>query len=317
MSERVRFAVRDWDYITPLLLKDVTDPAIEPEIVRVPTLPDDFIAEGFDASEVSFSRYAQARTRGETEQFGVPFFLMRGFRHRCVIVMKDSPFTEFKHLKGRRIGVTGWQDSGNIWTREAIADGGPGIEEATWYAGRLTEKHAIEDRLGKFARPGRIMAVPDEKPMMAALEDGELDAVCTPFMPVGFFAADSKFRHLITDLRGAELAYYRRTGYVPGIHVLAFSEAYVAAHPGVPGKLQALIAAAQAMWLEKRRKYADTTPWIIDDLGVSGRELAPAWDAYGLEPNRVMITDFLNQMYTQQIIGRPATPEDVFPQLTG
>lgn len=313
MSEKIRFAVRDWDYVTPLLLGDIKSDTLQIDIERVNTLPDDFMSAGYDACEVSFSRYAQARARGEQNVVAVPNFLMRGFRHRCVIVNKNSSSKSFADLKGKNIGVTGWQDSGNIWTRAALANGGPKIEEAFWYAGRLTEAHPIEDRLGKFAEKDRIMAMPKEQPLMDALSDGFLDAVCTPFMPQGFFDSESAYRHLISDFRAAESAYYKLVGYVPGIHVLAFNARLITQKPWIAQELSHLLDKAQNVWLEKRRKYAETTPWIIDDLGYSACVLAPEWNKSGLENNRKMITDFLAQMFAQGIIDNAVKPEDVFP----
>ena len=63
---------------------------------------------------------------------------MRGFRHRCIITSRASPVARLEELKGGRIGVTGWQDSGNNWTRAALAQAGVVIEDVRWYAGRLT-----------------------------------------------------------------------------------------------------------------------------------------------------------------------------------
>jgi len=310
----VRLALRDWDYMTPLVLGDVRSERLDVQVDRVGTLPEDFARDPrYDASEISFSRYTTGRARGDTSIFGVPNFLMRGFRHRCIITARTSPLTRLEELKGKRIGVTGWQDSGNTWTRAALAQAGVDIEDVRWYAGRLTAAHPITDRLGPYARQGRIEAVPDERPMLDLLESGELDAVFTPFMPPGFFDRDSKFRHLLPDLHGAELAYFNAVGYVPGIHILGIKAAFAAEHPWLAQELSDLLDESQRVWLEKRRKYADTTPWIIDELGRCGRDLPGDWNASGLEPNRRMITDFLAEIRRQNLASTDLTPETLFP----
>jgi 4,5-dihydroxyphthalate decarboxylase len=311
---QVRLALRDWDYMTPLVLGDVRSDRIDVHVERVGTLPEDFASDPrYDASEVSFSRYTTGRARGETAVFGVPNFLMRGFRHRCIITARTSPLTRLEDLEGKRIGVTGWQDSGNTWTRAALAQAGVRIEDVRWYAGRLTEAHPIVDRLGPYARPGRIEAVPGERPMLDLLESGELDAVFTPFMPPGFFDRGSKFRHLVPDVHAAELAYFNTVGYVPGIHILGIKASFAAAHPWLPQALSDLLDESQRVWLEKRRKYADTTPWIIDELGRCGRDLPDGWNASGLEPNRRMIADFLSEIAKQNLADTDLTPESLFP----
>jgi 4,5-dihydroxyphthalate decarboxylase len=313
----VRLALRDWDYMTPLVVGDVASDRLDVQVDRVGTLPEDFANDPrYEASEISFSRYATARARGDAAVFGVPNFLMRGFRHRCIITARTSPLTRLQDLKGGRIGVTGWQDSGNTWTRAALAQAGVGIEDVHWYAGRLTEAHPIVDRLGPYARPGRIEAVPGERPMLDLLESGELDAVFTPFMPPGFYGRESKFRHLVTDLHGAELDYFDAVGYVPGIHVLGIKAALAARYPWLPQALSDLLDESQQVWLEKRRKYAETTPWIIEELGRSGRDLPEGWNASGLEPNRRMIADFLAEIRRQGLADTDLTPDTLFPAVS-
>jgi 4,5-dihydroxyphthalate decarboxylase len=313
----VRLALRDWDYMTPLVVGDVASDRFDVQVDRVATLPEDFANDPrYEASEISFSRYTTTRARGDAAVFGVPNFLMRGFRHRCIVTARTSPLTRLQDLKGGRIGVTGWQDSGNTWTRAALAQAGVGIEDVRWYAGRLTEAHPIVDRLGPYARPGRIEAVPGERPMLDLLESGELDAVFTPFMPPGFYGRESKFRHLVTDLHGAELDYFNAVGYVPGIHVLGIKAAFAARYPWLPQALSDLLDESQHVWLEKRRKYAETTPWIIEELGRSGRDLPESWNASGLEPNRRMVADFLAEIRKQGLADTDLTPDTLFPAVS-
>lgn len=315
VAVKVRLAVRDWDYLTPLVLGDVRSDRVELQVGRVATLPDLADDPRYDAGEVSFSRYTTGRLRGSRAIFGVPNFLMRGFRHRCIITRRDSTLTRLEDLAGKRIGLTGWQDSGNTWTRQVLARAGVGIEDAVWLVGRLTEDHPVTDRLAFYGRPGRIEAIPGERPMMALLDEGGLDAVFTPFMPPGFFGRNAAWRHLLVDLVAAERAYFDAVGYVPGIHILGLKAEVAAAHPWLAQELSDLVDRSQAMWLEKRRKYAETTPWIIDELGRSARALPADWNASGLEPNRRMIADFLDEVRRQGLADSPMTPDQLFPTI--
>ncbi len=318
MRITVRLAVRDWDYYTPLALGDVTSERLDVKVDRVGTLIGNVAADPHhDAAEMSFSRYASARANGETDVLGVPNFVMRGFRHRCIITARNSPVTRLEHLAGKKIGVTGWRDSGNTWTRAALSHAGVGIEDAFWYAGRLTEAHPITDRLDGFGRPGRIEAVPGERPMMQLLETGELDAVFTPFMPEGFFGPASKFRHVLTDFRAEELAYFHEVGYVPGMHLLGLKTSFVAEHPWLPEELSNLLDESQRVWLEKRRKYADTTPWIIDELGHVARDLPAHWNDSGFAVNERMVADFAEQLHLQGLTPMLLSPADLFPHHSG
>lgn len=318
MPFKLRLALRDWDYMTPLVLGDVSSRRLDIEVDRVGTLVSNIAKDdAHDAAEMSFSRYAQLRHDGDDSVVGMPNFIMRGFRHRCIITTKGSPIRKLSDLAGKKIGVTGWRDSGNTWTRAACRREGVGVEDAMWYAGRLTEAHPITDRLDGFGRPGRIEAVPGERPMVDLLKDGGLDAVFTPFMPKGFFDQDSPFRQVLNDYRSSEVAYFNDVGYVPGMHLIGFKPQIVEEHPWIMDELSALIDESQRMWLEKREKYADTTPWMIDELRRCASDLPPNWNVSGFAENEKMIADFAIELHEQKILPRVLTPAELFPSHAG
>lgn len=314
MTLTLRLALRDWDYMTPLVLGEVSSPRLDIKVDRVGTLVSHIGKdEAHDAAEMSFSRYSQLRIDGDHSVVGVPNFIMRGFRHRCIITTKDSPITELGQLAGKRIGVTGWRDSGNTWTRAALRREGVGVEDAFWFAGRLTQAHPITDRLDGFGRPGRIEAAPGERPMMDLLLEGQLDAVFTPFMPDGFFDAGSPFRQVLSDFRSAELQYFEDVGYVPGMHLIGIKAQMAADHPWLAAELSELIDESQRVWTAKRRKYAETTPWMFDELLKVASDLPANWSESGLDANRRMIVDFSQELHAQGILPRVLTPEELFP----
>lgn len=316
MTVTLRIATRDWDYLTPLLLGDVASKRLDLRIERVGTLvPDLAKAAQFDAAEMSFSRYVSLIADGSRDIVGIPCFIMRGFRHRCVITTEASRLEHLSQLKGKKIGVTGWRDSGNTWTRAALQREGVGVEDAYWFAGRLTAEHPITDRLDGFGRPGRIEAAPGERPMMELLQAGELDAVFTPFMPNGFFGSGSGFRQVLRDFRAAECAYYADVGYVPGMHIVGVKTDVAREHPWILDELSRLIDESQILWTAKRRKYAETSPWVIEELLLAARALAPDWNDSGLALNRRMIQDFAEALHLQGILPNPISAEQLFPGL--
>lgn len=314
MRVPIKIATRDWDYLTPLILGEISSDKVDLKVDRVGTLIRDLTAsETYDAAEVSFSRYTSAMAEGDRAIVGLPCFIMRGFRHRCIITTEASPMRALSDLAGKRIGVTGWRDSGNTWTRAALRREGVGIEDAFWFAGRLTANHPTVDRLDGFGRPGRIEAAPGDRPMMELLAEGELDAVFTPFMPDGYFENCSGFRQLLFDFPAAEKAYYDQVGYVPGMHIVAVKARLAEQHPWLPGELTRLVDESQRLWMSKRRKYSETTPWIFAELLRSARSLAPTWNDNGLGANFVMIEDFITELREQGILQTELTPHSLFP----
>ncbi|MDR0253663.1 MAG: nitrate ABC transporter substrate-binding protein, partial [Brucellaceae bacterium] len=72
MPVKLRIAVRDWDYLTPLALGDVRSEKLEVIVDRVGTLvshPGE--DEAHEASEMSFSRYVSLRDEGDTSIIGI------------------------------------------------------------------------------------------------------------------------------------------------------------------------------------------------------------------------------------------------------
>jgi 4,5-dihydroxyphthalate decarboxylase len=314
MRVPIKIATRDWDYLTPLIFGDVPSDRIELQVDRVGTLiPDLASSEIYDAAEVSFSRYTSAMAEGAETVVGIPCFIMRGFRHRCIITTEASPMTRLSDLAGKRIGVTGWRDSGNTWTRAALRREGVDIGDALWFAGRLTASHPIADRLDGFGQPGRIEAAPGERPMLELLAKGELDAIFTPFMPDGYFENGAGLRQLLPDFAAAEKAYFDDVGYVPGMHIIAVKAKLVHDYPWLADELTRLVDESQRLWTSKRRKYAETTPWMFDELLRSARDLPPTWNHSGLDANFRMIEDFITELREQGILQSALTPHSLFP----
>lgn len=318
MTFSLRIAVRDWDWFTPLLLgevdlRELDRLGVELEVVRVQTLPDLPTSEEYGGAEMSLSRYVSHVAAGGHAVVALPHCLMQSFRHRCIVVPRRSSIHSVRELRGGTIGLTGWQDSGNTWTRAVLAESGVGIGDAHWVVGRLTERHPIEDRLGGHGVPGRIEADAQERPLTDLLAAGELDAVLTPFMPTGFFSVDSPWRPLLDDVTGAEASYADRHGFVPGIHVLAFKEDLVRERPEVAGAISSAFAESRRIWTAKRRRYAETSMWLISDLLREARSLPAGWDLPGLEYQGPMFAAFAEQMVTQGLLAQSPTIDQLFP----
>jgi 4,5-dihydroxyphthalate decarboxylase len=309
---KVKLAVRDWDYITPLVFGDVKPEGFELEVHRVADLPRDMNGE-FDASEFSMSRYSTGRAKGDTGIHGVPYIMMRAFRHRCIVTAKRTGLTAIAQLRGKRIGLAGWQDSGNTWTRSLLRREGIGIEDAQWRISRLTATDPIIDRLGPYGRPGNVETVKADTPLLDMLERGELEAVFMPFMPRGFYAEASPFRQLVQDFRAAEVKYFGEVGYVPAHHILAMKPAVVKANPGLAQALTAVIEKSVRMWNEKRLRYADTTPWLLDEIRHVAQDLPANWDDNNYAANARMFGDFCAELSAQKLVEAPITPALLFP----
>lgn len=307
---RIRLALRDWDHLVPLLTGRVRARGVALEIETREITPDVLAEPGLDGGETSFSRYALGRGDGDERLAGLPVFVMRGFRQRCVLVRNDSAFAAPRDLAGATIGLTGWPDSGNTWTRALLRAEGVDLSAIQWRVGPLAAGETGKDRLGARPLPANVRVA--DRSLIDGLADGTFDAVFTPFMPPEMFSGHSRFRHLYEDHRRAEKEYFARTGFVPGIHILALKREVVDEHPWLPEALQDAFEESKRVWLQRRRLLTDTTPWLLDELETQARLFGDDWMPYGAGANAAMVAAFCEELHEQGIAPRPIKAEEVF-----
>ena len=307
----IRLGLRFWDHLTPLILGDVRSPHFELHITRLPATPDVATSSEFDGGETSFSRYTLGVARGDDRLVGLPAFVMRGFRHRCLVVRRDSPFTEPSQLAGRRIGLTGWRDSGNTWTRAVLRHAGVDLSAIAWTVGPTFDGDVAADAAGG-ALPSNVTHSAPGVSLISALLAGGLDALMMPFMPPDFHAPESPLRPLIADYRAAEIEYFRDVGFVPGIHVVTLKRAIVADHPWLPTALLDVLDGSKRLWWQQRKALFDTTPWLLQYIDTTIKTIGDDWMPYGLEPNERMVAAFCMELEAQGIAPQHIDPSTVF-----
>jgi len=74
----------------------------------------------FDVAEMSFSSFIIAMSKGDDRFLALPIFTTRRFFHAHILVRKDSGIEKPEDMKGKRVGVTEYQQTGALWTRGAL-----------------------------------------------------------------------------------------------------------------------------------------------------------------------------------------------------
>lgn len=314
MRQAISVGTRQWDHVFPLAMGDVRVPnGSALSLSRLEATPDLWSDERWDASETSFSRYIRKVAQGDRSVIGLPYFLMRGFRHRCIIVTKQSNIHSLSQLQGRRIGVTGWPDSGNTWTRQLLTDSGVPLEDINWYVGRLTEDHPTIDRMDGTKPPPHFSVMTGQIPMVNLLEDNKLDAIFTPFMPPGFENKNSKLRPLFHDLYKVESSYYESNGFIPGIHLLAVKREVAETTPQCVYSLQQAFRESEKLAMKRHRKLQDVTPWLSSALLLCKRANILDPNPVGVRSNRKMIEKFMESLIMQGLLQRMVPIDELFP----
>ncbi|MFC7405793.1 hypothetical protein [Georgenia alba] len=312
MSPRpVRIGTRHWDHVTPIALGDViSDVPLAHR--RLETTPDLWTSTELDVAETSLSRYVRARAAGDTRVTALPVFVMRGFRHRCIVVREDAPFERPADLAGGRVGLTGWPDSGNVWTRALLLDAGLALTDVAWWVGRLAADHPNFDRLGGTTPGAHVRVLDPEDSLLGALGGGRLDAVMTPFMPPGFYSG-SGLRTLHRDSRAAERAYFERHRFVPGIHLIAARTELLERSPALAQELLDVFERAKQTAVRRRVKLQDVLPWLNEEIAATVPVFGSDWMPYGWAADRAMVAEFQRQLLAQDLLEEPVAERDLFP----
>jgi 4,5-dihydroxyphthalate decarboxylase len=135
----------------------------------------------------------------------------------------------------------------------------------------------------------------------------------TPFMPPGFHHPDSPFRPLYRDSRVVELDYYGRTGFVPGIHLLALRREVLDRRPGIAQELVDLFERSKAVSRARRDKLMDVTPWHNLEVDITTRVFGRDWMPYGVARNRSMVAAFQDELVAQGLLAAAVPEADLFP----
>lgn len=304
--------IKDYDYITPLLLGEEIADGIDLKldrksgIARVTEYPDIL------AGETSFSKHLIRLSQGDRRFVGIPFFAYHGFRHRCFFVKRGSPLCTLKDLEGKRIGTNGWPDTGNTWSRGALREQDVRIENIRWWVAPIDDPNAPNHWQGD--EPKNVQPAAPGRTLREMLIAGELDTLMCPLPPKGFYQGDSPIVRLIPDYRKAEQEYHRRTGVYPGHHILVVQRSLYEREPWVLRSLCDAFDKSKLRWNQTRAIWAEFSPWMLADIEDAMMFIGPDWHPSGVEPNRKMIQTLCDEEYAQGLAKQPIDINAVFAE---
>ena len=262
----------------------------------------------FDVAEVSSSSYLAARDNDWPFR-AIPVFLHRRFRHGFMFINTSKDITKPADLNGRRIGVKTLMTSAVLWIRGILQhEYGVPLNSIDWVA-------EIEDDV-KVALPAdiRYSCLPNDKSVETMLAEGELDAVFHSDLIKPFVARDPRVARLFPDHKGEEVAYYKRTGIFPIMHILGIRHALADEHPWLAVNLFRAFNEAKAIAM-KRMANPRIVPlaWYRDAWEEQERVLGPDPWEYGLtEKNRKVLETLVGYSHEQGLIKKRPTLEQLF-----
>jgi 4,5-dihydroxyphthalate decarboxylase len=268
-----------------------------------------FLNKGeFDVAEVSSSSYLAARDNSMPFR-AIPVFLHRRFRHGFMFINTSKGIARPADLRGRRIGVKTMMTTAVLWMRGILQhEYGVPLNSIEWVA-------EIEDDI-KVTLPEDVKysCLPNEKSVETMLAEGELDAVFHSDFIKPFLARDPRVARLFPDHKAEEIAYFRRTGIFPIMHVLGLRQELTDKYPWLAMNLFKAFNKAKNIAM-KRMVNPRIVPlaWYRDAWEEQERVLGPDPWQYGLtDNNRKVLETLVGYSHEQGLIGKRPKLEDLF-----
>ena len=265
----------------------------------------------FDICELSLSSYLIAKSRGMPFT-AIPVFPRRLFSLSQMWVNTNAGIDSPQDLIGKKVGLSTFQT-----TLSVLAKGDLQTEynvpwrKLDWY---ISKEEAVPIKPLEGVK--MQLLAPGQK-IGAMLEKGEIDALMVPHPPKEALRGDGTIRRLFADPKAEESRYFRKNGYFPIMHVVAFKDDVLAKHPNLGQSILAAFDKAKETCVE----YYDDPNW---SRFVWGRHLFEEerkafgddpWP-HGVKKNRANIERFIGYSLDQGLMEKKLAVEELFAAST-
>lgn len=265
----------------------------------------------FDICELSLSSYLIAKSRGMPFT-AIPVFPRRLFSLSQMWINTNAGIDSPQDLISKKVGLSTFQT-----TLSVLAKGDLQTEynvpwrKLDWYISKA-EAVPIKPLEGvkmQLLTPGQKIG--------AMLEKGEIDALMVPHPPREALRGGGSIRRLFADPKAEETQYFRKNGYFPIMHVVAFKDEVLAKHPNLGQSILAAFDKAKETCIE----YYDDPNW---SRFVWGRHLFEEerkafgddpWP-HGVKKNRANIERFIGYSLDQGLMEKKLAIEELFAAST-
>jgi len=262
----------------------------------------------FDVAETSASSYVVARDQG-LPLAALPVFLHRRFRHSFVFINTRKGIKRPTDLIGRKVGIKSYLVTAGHWMRGILEhEYGVPHKSIEWFA------EIDEDVDFEVPTDLKLRRVGHDQSVEAMLADGTLDAVIHSDIIKPFSARHPDVSRLFPDYKNEEIAYYKKTGIFPIMHVLGIKQEIVERHPWVPINLFLAFNQAKAIGMQ-RAANPRLVPlaWYQEAREEQEQILGPDPWEYGLsDKNRHTLATLAGYSHEQGLTKRLMPLEELF-----
>ena len=261
----------------------------------------------FDICELSLSSYLIAKSRGMPFT-AIPVFPRRLFSLSQMWVNNNAGIKSPEDLIGKKVGLSTFQTTLSVLAKGDLqAEYGVPWRKLDWY---MSKDEAVPikplDGVGmQILKPGQKIGV--------MLEKGEIDALMVPHPPQEALRGGGNIRRLFTDPKAEETKYFRKNGYYPIMHVVAFKDPVLAQNPWLARSVMEAFDKAKEACVE----YYDDPNW---SRFVWGRHLfeeeriafgEDPWP-HGVQKNRANLERFIGYSIDQGLMEKKLEVEELF-----
>jgi 4,5-dihydroxyphthalate decarboxylase len=265
----------------------------------------------FDICELSLSSYLIAKSRGMPFT-AIPVFPRRLFSLSQMWVNNNAGIKSPEDLIGKKVGLSTFQTTLSVLAKGDLqAEYGVPWRKLDWY---MSKDEAVPikplDGVGmQILKPGQKIGV--------MLEKGEIDALMVPHPPQEALRGGGNTRRLFTDPKAEETKYFRKNGYYPIMHVVAFKDPVLAQNPWLARSVMEAFDKAKEACVE----YYDDPNW---SRFVWGRHLfeeeriafgEDPWP-HGVQKNRANLERFIGYSLDQGLMEKKLEVNELFAPST-
>ena len=240
----------------------------------------------FDTGELAITTFLLAKAFNKAYVLLPATVVGRG-QHHTIAYNAERGELRPQDLKGKRVGVRSYTVTTGVWVRGILEEEyGVAPDSINWVT--FEEAHVAE-----FKDPPFVERAPAGKTLVDMLLAGELDAAV-----VGDKFPDPRLKRLIPDADKASENWARSHGGVAINHMVVIRESFVKTRPDVVREVYRLFAESRA-----------AAPWtgepILDPL------------RFGIEANRKALEVIIGYAYSQKLIPRRYTVDELFADVRG
>jgi 4,5-dihydroxyphthalate decarboxylase len=279
-----------------------------------------FRYQEFDVSEISFSSFIRTVAAGNSAYVGIPAFVSRIFRHSGIYVRTDAGIRSPADLKGKRVGLPEYQITAVVWMRGVMQhEYGVAPADIHWRQGGQ-EEAGRHERTPLKAIPGiDLQAIGGDETLVGMLRAGKLDALFTARAPSSFLAGEPHIARLFPDTRAAEMAYFKKTGLFPIMHLVGIRKTLLAQYPWLATSVYKAFCEAKALAIADLRDVNAlmvTLPWLEAETNETAAVMGADFWKYGIAENLPEIEALLQYSYEQGLVARKVKVEELFAPST-